>query len=184
MTWSRLVWLPAALIALVSPTLIAAEPSVDPGIASRQLGVGPKIGAVRAGELRRALRGEEVRTASEQRDAVARAQDHREVAARRLAAGPKLGFLKRGQLRSEIEEIDALIAAVERGESIDVARLDALIGSVQARTNPTQEQRLAALQRERDALDSRLRRHGPKLGLQRRAAYRARIEEIDASLRN
>jgi len=108
-----------------------------------------------------------------------RAARRQEVLERRLrAGGPKLGSLGRKAVQQDLEQLDIVIAALESGEEVDPASLDALLGMMIADANKRPATRL----RESEVRLATLKRKlitGPKLGIRGRAEVREEIEALD-----
>ena len=175
----------------------------------RKIGPGPvKIGALERQQLRAELR--EVRGVMDQlaagadpeperiarltgeqpvRDALdaqlisTRADQRQEIQQRRLMTGPKIGALERARIRSDLNELDQLIADLESGREIEVARIDRLLDVRRPPEPMTAEERRRSLEIERATL-KRSVLAGPKIGIVERSRIRDEIEAIDAMIEN
>lgn len=165
-----------------------------------QLVSGRKLGAVQRQRLRSELRevnalseriaaGERpdssavaevlARPGDEKRDRDELALTRREVLERRLDVGPKIGAMERIRIRDELQELDRMIADLEAGRSVDVARLDDLLGrSTPAAPPRTPEEKRRALEIERASLEREMR-PSPKKGALERSRIRAEIDMLD-----
>jgi len=172
----------------------------------RKIGPGPKIGALKKRQLRDELR--EIRGVMDQlaagadpeperiarlideqpvRDPLdaqlisARADQRQEIQQRRLMTGPKLGALERARIRSDLNELDQLIADLESGREVEVARIDRLLDVRRPPEPMTEEERLRSLEIERATL-KRAMFAGPKIGMVKRSRIQDEIEAIDAMI--
>ena len=100
---------------------------------------------------------------------------------RRLRLAPKLGARERVAIRAQLDELDALIAALERGEDVELARLDRLLGRATPEVASTPEEIRADLEVRRASMTRRLE-VGPKLGILERKRVRQEIEALDAMI--
>jgi hypothetical protein len=175
----------------------------------RKIGPGPvKIGALEKQQLRAELR--EIRGVMEQLAAGAdpeperiarlideqavrdpldaqlistRADQRQEIQQRRLIVGPKIGALERARIRSDLNELDQLIADLESGRDIEVARIDRLLDVRRPPEPMTAEERLRSLEIQRATL-KRSVVAGPKIGIVERSRIRDEIQSIDAMIAN
>ncbi|GEM_PF-3662271 len=99
---------------------------------------------------------------------------------RRLVVGPKMGMHARETMREELDRLDGVIAALESGETVEVATLNAALGSrfAGARRSPSQ-----SLHEHQVRLAS-LRRHltGHKMGVVERGRVRDEIGDLEATI--
>jgi len=96
----------------------------------------------------------------------------------RLVAARKLGMLQRARIRSELDQIDDLISDLEAGETIDLARLDDVVGvPIPAAARPPEER--ARILEARKATMERYVTGGRKLGALERREIREQIEQLD-----
>jgi len=113
----------------------------------------------------------------------ARADQRKEIQERRLMIGPKIGALERARIRSDLNELNGLIADLESGRDVEIARLDRLLDVRRPPEPQTAEERLRSLGIER----ARLKRSvvsGPKRGILERSRVREEIDAIDAMIEN
>ncbi|MEZ4331878.1 MAG: hypothetical protein R3F35_08985 [Myxococcota bacterium] len=108
-------------------------------------------------------------------------QARQEALERRLALAPKLGARERVAIRAQIDELDELIAALERGEDVELARLDRLLG----RSTPEVASTPVEIRNDLEVRRARMTRRleaGPKLGILERERIRQEIEALDAMI--
>ncbi len=113
----------------------------------------------------------------------ARADQRQEIQQRRLRTGPKIGALERARIRSDLNELDQLIADLESGRDVEVARIDQLLDVRRPPEPLTAEERMRSLEIERATLKRRVGA-GPKRGILERSRIRDEIEAIDAMIEN
>lgn len=111
-------------------------------------------------------------------DALATRQEELE---RRLKLAPKLGARERVAIRQQIHELDELIAALERGEDVELARLDRLLGRSTPQVASTPEEIRGDLEVRRASMTQRLET-APKLGIMERNRIREEIKALDAMI--
>jgi hypothetical protein len=100
---------------------------------------------------------------------------------RKLVAGPKIGLARESQIRREINDLDSMIAALERGEDVDIARMNDALGMMIARAPLTPEQRLQESKYELASLKRKLLA-GPRIGAVTRGKIRDEIEMLDTMI--
>lgn len=100
---------------------------------------------------------------------------------RRLKLAPKLGARERVAIRQQIGELDELIAALERGEDVELARLDALLGRATPQIASTPEEIREDLKVRKASMRQRLDT-APKLGIMERERIRQEIDALDAMI--
>ncbi len=107
-----------------------------------------------------------------------RATERRDALQRKSVAGPKMGHAAQSRVQQEIEDLDSMILSLERGQEVDSARLNALLGASASQVPVTTSERiheskvkLATLKRQLTA--------GPKQGVVTRAQLREEIRMID-----
>lgn len=113
----------------------------------------------------------------------ARADQRQEIQRRRLMTGPKIGALERARIRSDLNELDQLIADLESGREVDVARIDRLLDVRRPPEPMTAEERLRSLEIQRATLKRSIF-GGPKIGIVQRSRIQDEIEAIDAMIEN
>jgi len=113
----------------------------------------------------------------------ARADQRKEIQERRLMIGPKIGALERVRIRSDLNELNGLIADLESGRDVEIARLDRLLDVRRPPEPQTAEERLRSLGIERASL-KRSVVSGPKRGILERSRVREEIDAIDAMIEN
>lgn len=111
--------------------------------------------------------------------AQARAASYRESIERQLRGGRKLGALKRDRLREELDAINGLIADLESGKSISLARIDTVIGRMLARGPLTKTDLRERWEIKRASLERSLVT-GRKEGVLERQRIRDELERVDA----
>ena len=109
------------------------------------------------------------------------AEGRQEALERRLLTGPRMGVATKSQLRREIDDLDGMIAALERGEDVDSRRINDLLGMMIARAPLTAEERLRDRKYQLATLERRLGA-GRKHGVVTRAKIRDEIEKLDAMI--
>jgi len=168
--------------------------------------LGPRIGRVQKAELRKQVR--EIEEAADDlragRDVAASRlvelvgtqvyaepidrDDTQELAARlnsrqtvldaRLSQGPRIGAARRDRIKSELNALDDIIADLERGEEVDLARVDRIMGVQVART-PAEKRRM--LEARKASMEFEL--YGmQRLGVLERKKIREEIESLDQQI--
>lgn len=112
-----------------------------------------------------------------------RADQRQEIQQRRLMTGPKIGALERARIRSDLNALDRLIADLESGREVNVARIDRLLDVRRPPEPMTAEDRLRSLEIQRSTL-KRSVVAGPKIGIVERSRIQDEIEAIDAMIAN
>jgi hypothetical protein len=106
-----------------------------------------------------------------------RVRSRQAVTERRLGlVGPRLGAMERIKLRDDLDSLEALIADLESGKEIDLARVDRVIGLMAMDVPQTPEQRREALGMKRATYERRL---NGKQGAAQRLEIREEIDRID-----
>jgi len=110
-----------------------------------------------------------------------RAESRQEVTERRLrGVGPRLGVMERLKLRDDLDSLEALIADLESGQEIDLARVDRVIGLMAMDVPQTPEERREALGMKRATYERQL---NGKQGAMQRLEIRDEIDRIDRLMR-
>lgn len=172
----------------------------------REIGPGPRQGALKKARIRSEIReissvvdrletGEQVKTQKIARllgeqpepdrtstEFIAnRAEQRKEIKRRRLVAGPRIGAVERSEIRSDLAKLDRLIAELEAGRDIELARVDELLNVRTPRGPLTPEERMRSLEIELATMKRKIG-PGPRIGMVERTRIRDRIEEIDAMI--
>ncbi|MHA7837285.1 MAG: hypothetical protein ACX98W_07485 [bacterium] len=172
----------------------------------REIGPGPRVGAVKKSRVRKEIR--EIRSVMQDLEAGARpdpqqiarlldvqlaperlspeqlaerADQRRAVKERRLIAGPRIGALQRSRIRSELAKLDDIIADLEAGREIELARVDDLLGVRAPRRPLTPAEKLRSLEIQRATLKRKIG-PGPRIGMVERTRIRDEIEAVDAMI--
>lgn len=172
----------------------------------RQIRPGLKVGALERQEIRSEIR--EIRTVRDEiaagaqpdpqqiarllgetpaRDPLSpdrlasRADGRLEVQQRRLVSRHRIGALERVRIRSDIADLNRLIADVEAGRDVELARVDDLLNVPVPREPLTAEEKRRELDIQRATMKRSLA-SGSRIGSLERSKIRSEIDSIDAMI--